>query len=97
MMYLPTQMIKNCEEKNILGRLQFFFYKSCIQETPNLLTDADSSTATKKLLSKLFLPPPGSVLDTTLLETPPPSKVCKTSFAQNPGRGAPPLLKSVQN
>ena len=33
----------------------------------------------------------GSVLDTTLRDPPPPSsKVCETSFAQNPGRGAPP-------
>ena len=45
------------------------YKKSRIQETKILSTDADSSTGNKKLLSKLFLPPPGSVLDTTLLET----------------------------
>ena len=32
----------------------------------------------------------GSVLDTTPWDPPPSSKVCKTSFAQNPGRGGTP-------
>ena len=53
------------------GKYRYLKKKSCIRETPNLLTDADSSTAAKKLLSifsSFFLnffttptplPPPG--------------------------------------
>ena len=40
----------------------------------------------------------GNFLDTTPLDPPPSSKVCKTSFAQNPGRGAPlPPQKCVKH
>ena len=35
-------------------------------------------------------------LDTTLMDPPPSSKVCETSFAQNPGKGGAPDLRKAR-
>ena len=56
--------------------------------TPNLSTDADSSTATKKLLSKLFFTPPRLCPRYPFIgHPPPPPQKCAKLVLHTFGRG----------